>query len=199
VAQVQEACREARRVNRLEDLGKDLRHALRVLRRSPSFTAVPVLTLGLGLRATTAIFSVVHGVLLQPLPFAEPDRLVGVWHQRFNHGPGTYFTYRDHHVASRRTREIGIRIALGAQAEDVRRLFLRHGLSLTAAGIAIGLAASLALTRIMVALLFGAGPMDPLTYAAVSAGLAAVAMLAAWLPARRASRVPPMVAMRAEG
>ena len=81
----------------------------------------------------------------------------------------------------------------------MRGLFLRHGLLLTGTGIAIGLAVSLALTRVMAALLFGVGPMDPVTYAAVSAGLAAVALLAAWLPARRAARVPPMVALRAEG
>ena len=86
------------------------------------------------------------------------------------------------YVATQRTREIGIRMALGAQAGDVRRLFLRHGLALTATGIALGMAVSLALTRVMSALLFGVGPMDPATYAAVSAGLAAVALLATWLP-----------------
>jgi putative ABC transport system permease protein len=100
------------------------------------------------------------------------------------------------YIAAQRTREIGIRMALGALTGDVRRLFLRHGLVLTATGIALGLAASLALTRIMSALLFGVGPMDPATYATVSAGLAAVALLATWLPARRASRVDPITALR---
>jgi cell division protein FtsX len=102
------------------------------------------------------------------------------------------------YTASRRTREIGIRIALGAQAGTVRRQFLREGLVLAGAGIAIGVAVSLALTRAMSALLFGVGPMDPLTYAAVSAGLAGVALLATWVPARRASRVDPAVALRRE-
>jgi predicted permease len=102
------------------------------------------------------------------------------------------------YVATPRTREIGIRIALGAQTRDVRRLFLRHGLLLTCAGIAAGIAASLAVTRVMSALLFGVGSIDPVTYAAVTAGLAAVALLATWLPARRASRTDPMVALRAE-
>jgi predicted permease len=102
------------------------------------------------------------------------------------------------YTASRRTREIGIRIALGAQAGTVRRQFLREGLVLAGAGIAIGVAVSLALTRAMSALLFGVGPMDPVTYAAVSAGLAGVALLATWVPARRASRVDPAVALRRE-
>ncbi len=100
------------------------------------------------------------------------------------------------YIATQRTREIGIRIALGAQTGDVRRLFLRHGLVLTGTGIALGVGASLALTRVMSALLFGVSPMDPVTYAAVSLALAAVALLATWLPARRASRTDPIVALR---
>jgi putative ABC transport system permease protein len=101
------------------------------------------------------------------------------------------------YVATQRTREIGIRMALGARTEDVRRLFLRHGLKLTAAGIALGLAAALALTRVMSALLFGVSPMDPLTYVAVAASLASVALFATYLPARRASRVDAVIALRA--
>jgi putative ABC transport system permease protein len=103
------------------------------------------------------------------------------------------------YTAAQRTREVGIRMALGAQAGAVRGDFLRRGLALTGAGIVLGVVASLALTRLMSALLFGVGPMDPVTYAAVSAVLTAVALLAAWVPARRASRVDPVVALRAEG
>jgi predicted permease len=102
------------------------------------------------------------------------------------------------YIATQRTREIGIRMALGAQTRDVRRLFLRHGLLLTCAGIALGMGAAVAVTRVMAALLFGVGPIDAVTYAAVSAGLAAVALLATWLPARRASRIDPIVALRAD-
>jgi ABC-type antimicrobial peptide transport system permease subunit len=101
------------------------------------------------------------------------------------------------YVVTQRTREIGIRIALGAQTGDVRRLFLHHGLLLISAGITIGIVVALALTRVTSALLFGVSPVDPATYAAVSIGLAGVAVLATWLPARRASRVDPVVALRA--
>jgi putative ABC transport system permease protein len=101
-------------------------------------------------------------------------------------------------AVSQRTREIGVRIALGAQTADVRQLFLWHGLWLTATGIAIGIGVAVALTRVMSAFLFGVGPMDPVTYAAVSAILALVALLATYLPARRASRVDPVVALRAD-
>jgi predicted permease len=103
------------------------------------------------------------------------------------------------YIATQRTREIGIRIALGAQTRDVRRLFLRQGLLLTGTGIAIGAGVSVVVTRVMSALLFGVSPMDPATYAAVSVGLAGVALLATWLPARRASRVDPVAALRADG
>ena len=102
------------------------------------------------------------------------------------------------YVAAQRTREIGIRMALGAQIGDVRKMFLRHGLSLTAAGIACGIVAALVLTRVMSALLFGVGPMDPVTYVAVSGLLAIVALMATYLPARRAAKVDPVVALRAE-
>jgi putative ABC transport system permease protein len=102
------------------------------------------------------------------------------------------------YVATQRTREIGIRMALGAQIGDVRAMFLRHGLWLMATGIALGVVVALVLTRVMSALLFGVGPMDPMTYASVSAALAAVGLLATYLPARRASRVDPVVALRAD-
>jgi ABC-type antimicrobial peptide transport system permease subunit len=95
-------------------------------------------------------------------------------------------------------REIGIRVALGAQAGDVRRLFLRHGLVLTLGGIALGIVAATLLTRLMSTLLFGVGPMDPATYVAASAGLAGVAALATYLPARRASAIDPAVTLRAD-
>ena len=102
------------------------------------------------------------------------------------------------YIATERTREIGIRMALGAQIGDVRTLFLRQGIWLTATGIALGIGVALVLTRVMSALLFGVGPADPTTYAVVSGALAAVALLAAYLPAHRASHVDPVVALRAE-
>jgi putative ABC transport system permease protein len=102
------------------------------------------------------------------------------------------------YTATQRTREIGLRMALGAQIGDVRTMFLRHGLRLTATGIALGIGAALVLTRVMSTLLFDVGPMDPLSYLAVSAVLATVAFLATYLPARRATRVDPVIALRAD-
>ena len=102
------------------------------------------------------------------------------------------------YMATQRTREIGIRMALGAQRENVSGLFLRHGLALTAAGVLLGVGAAAALTRLMSALLFGVGAWDPVTYLSVSAVLGAIALLASYLPARRASRLDPIVALRAD-
>ena len=102
------------------------------------------------------------------------------------------------YAATQRTREIGVRMALGAQAGDVRKMFVRQGLSLTATGIVLGIGIAVVLTHVMSAFLFGVGPVDPVTYAVVSGVLAAVALLATYLPARRASRVNPIIALRAD-
>jgi ABC-type antimicrobial peptide transport system permease subunit len=101
------------------------------------------------------------------------------------------------YAVSQRAREIGLRMALGAQISDVRRMFLRRGLTLTAIGTVLGISIAVGLTRVMAAFLFGVGPLDPLTYGVVSALLAGVALLATYLPARRAARVDPLVALRA--
>ena len=102
------------------------------------------------------------------------------------------------HSVSTRTNEIGVRIALGAQGSDILRLVVNQGLFLTALGIAIGLAGAAGLTRFLQSQLFGVAPTDPVTFAAVPALLAAVALLACYVPARRATRVDPMVALRYE-
>jgi len=102
------------------------------------------------------------------------------------------------YAVSQRSRELGIRIALGASGANVMAHVLRPGIALAAAGVGIGLVASLALTRLIASLLFGVTPVDPLTFGAVSAVLLGVAVAACAVPARRASRVDPLVAMRSE-
>ena len=102
------------------------------------------------------------------------------------------------YVASQRTKEIGIRIALGAMTGDVTGLFLRQGLLLAGAGIAVGLVAAGFATRVMSTLLYGVGALDPITYVAVAAGLGLTALLASYVPAARAARVQPAVALRRE-
>jgi ABC-type antimicrobial peptide transport system permease subunit len=102
------------------------------------------------------------------------------------------------HSVSRRTQELGIRMALGAARQHVLLMVLREGLLLTAAGILTGLGGAMALTRVMSSVLFGVSPTDPLVYVSISAVLLLVAVAACYLPARRATRVDPLIALRSE-
>ena len=103
-----------------------------------------------------------------------------------------------HYAVAQRTRDIAIRTALGARRAEILALVLREGLSLAAAGVALGLAGALALTRVLRGLVYGVSTTDPLTFVATGLGLTAVALMACYVPARRAARVDPMVALRCE-
>ena len=102
------------------------------------------------------------------------------------------------YAVSQRTREIGVRLAVGADPATIRRMVVGQGMTMAAAGAAVGLASALALTRLMTGLLYGVRPGDPATYIAVTLALLGVALAASYLPALRASRVDPMRALRAE-
>jgi ABC-type antimicrobial peptide transport system permease subunit len=102
------------------------------------------------------------------------------------------------YVIAQRRREIAIRLALGAQQREVTQRFVRYGLALAGVGIVLGLGAAIVVTRLMESLLFGVQPVDVLTYAAVGVSLTAVAAVASWLPARRASAVDPAESLAIE-
>jgi putative ABC transport system permease protein len=102
------------------------------------------------------------------------------------------------YAVSQRTHELGVRVALGATADRISRMVIGEGVALTAAGAAAGVVASLAAGPVLGTLLFGVKARDPLTLATVVAVLVCVAMVASWLPARRAARVDPLVAMRGD-
>jgi ABC-type antimicrobial peptide transport system permease subunit len=102
------------------------------------------------------------------------------------------------YAVSQRQREIGIRLALGAEPGELKRMFVRYGLVLAGIGVAIGLGTATALTRLMKSLLFGISPLDPLTYIAVPLILVTATVLASYLPARQAATVDPVEALKAE-
>jgi len=100
------------------------------------------------------------------------------------------------YVVSQRTREIGVRMAMGAESADVSRMVLKQAGGLAALGVGVGLIAAAGLTRLMASLLFGVSAMDPVTFGTVAVSLSVVALVASWVPAYRASRVDPVVALR---
>jgi putative ABC transport system permease protein len=102
------------------------------------------------------------------------------------------------YAAAQRTHEIGIRMAIGATPRDILKMVLRQGFAIVGLGVLVGLAAAFAGTRLLADLFYGVTPSDPVTYAAVATLLLAVALLACWIPARRATRVSPLVALRFE-
>jgi putative ABC transport system permease protein len=109
---------------------------------------------------------------------------------------GTYAVMA--YSVAERTHEMGVRIALGAQSSDVLTLVLKRGLTLAMIGIGMGFVGALAMTRALAQLLYGLTPTDPLTFGGVSAVLGLTALLACYIPARRATKVDPMVALRCE-
>jgi putative ABC transport system permease protein len=159
---------------------RDLRLAARSWRRSPALAVAAVVTLAVALGANTALFSLVNAVLLRPLPgIAHADRLVGLVAWSVSH----------------RTREMGLRLALGASRRDVIGLVLGQGMRVALAGVALGAAGGLALAHGLRGLLPGVSPTDPDTFVAIALLMTGVALLASYLPARRAARVDPMVAL----
>ena len=166
-----------------DDGPRDLRHAARLLAREPGYAAVALLGIALGIGATTTLFSVVYGVLLKPLPWPEPERLVRL-----------VLSYS----VVQRTREIGVRTALGATTGDIVSLVMRSGLTIVAAGVAGGIAAGALLVQSLSKILYGVRPFDPLTFVIVPAFLVLAAAVAYAAPARRAARIDPLRALRTD-
>ena len=100
------------------------------------------------------------------------------------------------YIVSQRTREIGVRMAMGALQADISQLVLRQAAVLALVGVGLGLTTAFGLTRLMASLLYGVSPVDPMTFSAVAVGVTTVALLASYLPARRAARVEPVEALR---
>lgn len=203
-----------------------MRSTLRSLLNAREFTAIAVAIVGVGIGATTAVFSVVDAALLRPLPFRNADRLFILPLARMETmdaaladsiaterliasllagfaavalllaAAGVYGVIA--YTVAQRTTEIGVRVALGADARAVLAPIARAGFAVSAAGMIVGTAAAAGVSRAMRTLLFDGSPADPATYAAVLALFAAVACAAVVVPARRALRVDPLIALRAE-
>jgi len=157
---------------------REIRYAVRSLSRAKGFAIVAILCLGLGIGINTAIFSVIGviGVLLA--------------------STGVYGVLA--YSVSQRTQEIGVRVTLGAGRNHVLKLIVGQGLALTTTGVVIGLVLAAFGTPLTRSLLYNVSPFDPFSFIAVSLLLVVVALVASYVPARRAMKVDPVVALRQE-
>jgi len=178
----------------------ELRQIWRCLLRRPGYAAVVVLTLGLGIGATTTIYSVVDTMLIRALPYPDADRLVVIGNttpgQEWVGAIGLYgtlaFTVRS------RTKELGIRMAMGAGRRTIYGLVMKQGMIVLGIGLAAGLTGAIGLTRLLQGFLFRVRPIDPPAFLIAIAVMSAAVLVAALLPAARAARIDPMSSIRVE-
>ncbi len=181
-------------------LMNDLRHALRALQRSPGFLVITVGTLALAIGSVVAMFSVAMERLVQrslaPLSFTMMLLIFVATLALLLGAVGLYGVLSQ--LVAQRTREIGVRMALGATAGRVQQMIVSQGVRILLVGIVVGCVLAFASTRVLEALLFGVSTVDPWMFGAMASFLLAVGMAASWIPARQASLVDPLVAMRGE-
>ncbi|HEU4631078.1 MAG TPA: hypothetical protein VFS08_15105 [Gemmatimonadaceae bacterium] len=186
----------------------DLRLALRTLHARPGFTLAVVLGVALGIAVDTTVYSMANPVVLRPLPYAEPERLVAV--QQVDAAAGTageelslpdLADLRDGNRTFATLAAFDVRlvdVALGARGADACRTILGRSPRLVGASLGVGLLLAFGVTRLPASLLYGVSPGDTGVLAGVTAALGAVALLASYLPARRAAHVDPVIALRAD-
>jgi putative ABC transport system permease protein len=171
-----------------------------MLLKQPGFSLIAILTLALGIGATSAVFSLIQGVLLTPPPYKKPQQLMLMVEFSIVGSALTLvgiYGVLSLSVASRR-RELAIRSAVGAEPKDIRKLIFGEGFRLIAAGVLAGVALAMVLSRVLRSFLFEVQPGDPATLVVVGLMFVGVALLACWLPVRRAEKVDPVEALRYE-
>jgi hypothetical protein len=195
----------------MNTLWQDLRYGARMLLKTPAVTLVAVIALTLGIGANTALFSVVHAVLLRALPYADGDRLAMVWeHRKSSAGNpqnvinlGNFYDWKEQNsvfVDMAAFFDRNVNLTSDGEPEEVAgsNHELKQGVILGLIGVAAGLIASFGPTRLIVSLLFEVPATDTKTFAAVATGLFLITLLACYIPARRATKVDPLVALRYE-
>jgi MacB-like periplasmic core domain len=193
---VEERHRDVRGIPMLEHLIRDVRLGARTLKKSPAFTAVTILTLGLGIGANTAIFSIINTALFQPLPVNRPDELVTI--NRASAGVPTfsYPDYRDLRDRSTLLAGICIRLAVGATSPHIVRLVLGRAAIVWLVGVGVGTAVSFVGTPMLSPFLLGVSPRDPVVIGLSCGILGLVTTAACWLPTRRALASDPVALFR---
>jgi len=210
----------------MRNIWADVRLGSRGLLKNPGFLVVVVLSLALGIAGNSTIFSVLNAVLYRPMPYPEPNRLVAIWQLEPTKPDSRQTPHIAESVDWKKLNHVFEDIALSSNTDravvggigEPRPLWVQYvtpnffamlgakpvlgrvfeGLKLTCIGVGVGMLLAFGLTRLIASLLYGVTASDPATYAAVALGLVCVAMLACFVPARRATRVDPMVALRYE-